>query len=308
MTKKNVWRINITLLAIAAAFVFVASKIDHDERPDYNWSPTENIPQIVKAVNLDQPFTFCGETLPMNNFDVRERLDRELTVNTYWHSSTLLSIKTSLRYFPMMDKMLNDAGLPTDLKYIAVAESALRNVTSPAGAKGFWQFMKGTGKEYGLEINSEIDERYHFEKSTKAAIQYLKRLKKRFGTWANVAGAYNMGGGNMNKRLETQRVDNYFDLNLNEETGRYYFRLVALKHIIENPRAFGFYLEKDDFYSPLNDYKVIEVNGSVNNWGDFAKEHHTTYRMLKIYNPWLIDVKLTNKSKKTYEVRVPNAY
>ena len=299
------WRINITLLVIATAFIFVASKIDTDERPDYNWSPTENIPQIVKAVNLDQPFIFCGETVPMNNFDVRERLDRELTVNTYWHSSTLLAIKTSLRYFPMMDKMLNDAGLPTDLKYIAVAESALRNVVSPAGAKGFWQFMKGTGKEYGLEINSEIDERYHFEKSTKAAIQYLKRLKKRFGTWANVAGAYNMGGGNMNKHLKSQRAESYFDLNLNEETGRYYFRLVALKHIVENPREFGFYLEKKDFYPPLHDFKVVAINGAIANWGDFAKEHNTTYRMLKIYNPWLIDNKLTNKLKKTYEIKIP---
>lgn len=299
------WRINITLLVIATAFIFVASKIDADKRPEYNWSPTENIPQIVKAVNLDQPFVFCGETLPMDNFDVRERLDRELTVNTYWHSSTLLAIKTSLRYFPMMDKMLNDEGLPIDLKYIAVAESALRNVVSPAGAKGFWQFMKGTGKEYGLEINNEIDERYHFEKSTKAATQYLKRLKKRFGTWANVAGAYNMGGGNMNKHLRLQRAESYFDLNLNEETGRYYFRLVALKHIVENPREFGFYLEKDDFYPPLHDFKVIEVNGAVENWGDFAEEHHTTYRMLKIYNPWLIDNKLTNKAKKVYEIRVP---
>lgn len=305
MSKKKMWRINITLLVIATAFIFVASKIDTDKRPEYNWSPTENIPQIVKAVNLDQPFVFCGETLPMDNFDVRERLDRELTVNTYWHSSTLLAIKTSLRYFPMMDKMLNDEGLPIDLKYIAVAESALRNVVSPAGAKGFWQFMKGTGKEYGLEINNEIDERYHFEKSTKAAIQYLKRLKKRFGTWANVAGAYNMGGGNMNKHLRLQRAESYFDLNLNEETGRYYFRLVALKHIVENPREFGFYLEKDDFYPPLHDFKVIEVNGAVENWGDFAKEHHTTYRMLKIYNPWLIDNKLTNKAKNIYEIRVP---
>lgn len=300
------WRINITLLVLAAAFIFAASKMDSTEKPNYNWTPTENIPQIVKAVNLDQPFTFCDETLPMTNFDVRERLDRELTVNTYWHSSTLLAIKTSLRYFPMMDKILNEEGLPTDLKYIAVAESALRNVVSPAGAKGFWQFMKGTGAEYGLEINSEIDERYHFEKSTRAATQYLKSLKKRFGTWANVAAAYNMGGGNMNKHMKSQKMDNFFDLNLNEETGRYYFRLVALKHIVENPREFGFYLEKEDFYPPLHDYKVIEINSSVASWGDFANTHGTSYRMLKIYNPWLIDNKLTNKRGKTYEIRVPS--
>jgi len=304
MSKKILWRINITLLTLAVAFIFIASKMDATEKPNYNWTPTENIPQIVKAVNLDQPFAFCGEVLPMTNFDIRERLDRELTVNTYWHSSTLLSIKTSLRYFPEMDKILNEEGLPTDLKYIAVAESGLRNVVSPAGAKGFWQFMKGTGIEYGLEINKEVDERYHFEKSTRAAAQYLKSLKKRFGTWANVAAAYNMGGGNMNKNMRAQKADSYFDLQLNEETGRYYFRLVAIKHIIENPREFGFYLEKKDYYTPLHDYKVVEVDGPIASWGDFAKTHGTTYRMLKIYNPWLIDSKLTNKSGKTYQIRI----
>lgn len=299
------WRINISLFALACAFIFIASRVSNTETPDYEWSPTENIPQVVKAVRLDQPFSFCGEALPMDNFDVKERLDRELTVNTYWHSSTLLSIKKSLRYFPMMDKILKEADLPTDLKYIAVAESALRNVTSPAGAKGIWQFMKGTGKEYGLEINSEVDERYHFEKATVAATKYFKSLKERFGTWANVAAAYNMGGGNMNKHLREQRAESYFDLNLNEETSRYYFRLVAIKHIIENPREFGFYLEKEDFYPALHDYKTVEVDTAVANWGDFAKEHNTSYRMLKVYNPWLIDNKLINKSKKTYKVRVP---
>ncbi len=169
MKKQKLWRINIALLALSCVFIFMASRMSsNSESLSYN-QPSDNIPQIVKGVDLEQHFRFCEEDVPTDNFDIRERLDRELTVNTYWHSSTVLSIKAKLRYFPTMDRILREEGVPTDLKYIAVAESALRNVVSPAGAKGFWQFMKGTGVEYGLEINDEVDERYHLEKSTRAA-------------------------------------------------------------------------------------------------------------------------------------------
>lgn len=306
MSKQKLWRINIFLLALASVFIFVASKMSNGEQQNqYEWQPTENVPQIVKGMDLDKNFEFCGESLPMDNFDVRERLDRELTVNTYWHSSTILSIKSTMRFFPTMERILKEEGVPTDLKYIAVAESALRNAVSPAGAKGIWQFMKGTGNEYGLEINSEVDERYHLEKSTRAAAKYLKSLRNRFGSWANAAAAYNMGGGNMNKHLREQQAESYFDLNLNEETSRYYFRLVAIKNILENPRAFGFYLDKEDYYKALDDYRVVEVDSSVENWGAFAAEQGISYRILKVYNPWLIDSKLTNRSGKTYEIRVP---
>ena len=210
-----------------------------------------------------------------------------------------------MRFFPVMERILEEEGVPTDLKYIAVAESALRNAVSPAGAKGIWQFMKGTGTEYGLEISSEVDERYHLEKSTRAAAKYLRSLRQRFGSWANAAAAYNMGGGNMNKRLREQQADNYFELNLNEETSRYYFRLVAIKNILENPRAFGFYLDKEDYYQPLDDYTTEEVSEAVESWGAFAKERGISYRILKVYNPWLIDSKLTNRAGKTYEIRIP---
>lgn len=305
MTKQKLWRINILLLALTGIFILVASRMTSGEQPDYDWQPTDNVPQIVKGMDLDQSFEFCGEELPMDNFDIRERLDRELTVNTYWHSSTILSIKSTMRFFPVMERILEEEGVPTDLKYIAVAESALRNAVSPAGAKGIWQFMKGTGNEYGLEINSEVDERYHLEKSTRAAANYLRSLRQRFGSWANAAAAYNMGGGNMNKRLREQEADNYFELNLNEETSRYYFRLVAIKNILENPRAFGFYLDKEDYYKPLDDYTTEEVSEAVESWGAFAKERGISYRMLKVYNPWLIDSKLTNRAGKTYEIRLP---
>lgn len=305
MSKQKLWSINLILLALTSIFIFVASQMSTPEKQDYDWQPTENVPQIVKSVDLNKAFSFCEEALPMDNFDVRERLDRELTVNTYWHSSTILSIKSTVRYFPMMDKILTEEGVPTDLKYIAVAESALRNAVSPAGAKGIWQFMKGTGTDYGLEISDEIDERYHFEKSTRAAAKYLKSLHQRFGSWANATAAYNMGGGNMSKHLREQESENYFELNLNEETSRYYFRLVAIKQIMENPREFGFYLDREDYYPALDDYRTVEVSESVESWGAFAKEHGTNYRILKVYNPWLIDNKLTNRSGKTYEIRIP---
>jgi len=305
MSKQKLWGFNIILLALSCVFIFIASQMASGEQSGKGWSPSDNIPQIVKGVDLDKRYVFCEELLPMDNFDVRERLDRELMVNTYWHSNTILALKSTLRYFPAMDRILREEGVPTDLKYIAVAESSLRNAVSPAGARGIWQFMKGTAGDYGLEVNDEIDERYHLEKSTRAAARYLKSLRKRFGSWANAAAAYNMGGGNLNKNLSEQRMDNYFELNLNEETARYYFRLVALKYILENPREYGFYVEKEEYYPPLDNYRTVAVSNPVANWGDFARDEGTTYRMLKIYNPWLTDNFLTNGSGQTYEVRIP---
>lgn len=264
-----------------------------------------NIPQVVKSVDLAGPFDFAGEPLPMENFDVRERLDRELLVNTYWHSSTLLNIKNSYKYFPLIERILMENGVPDDFKYLAVAESNLRNETSPAGAKGFWQFMKNTGEFYGLEINSEVDERFHLEKATRAACKYILDYKKRFGSWTLAAAAYNMGGTSLARFLESQRARQFYDLNVSEETNRYVFRLVAIKEILKNPKDFGFYIEAEDLYQPMENYRVVEVSEPVPSWGDFAVEHSTTYRLLKVYNPWLLDSKLTNRNKKTYEVRLP---
>ncbi|MCB0637953.1 MAG: lytic transglycosylase domain-containing protein [Lewinella sp.] len=300
MQQKLMWGVNVVLLALAGFLILTASQPEQDAS-----AFMDNVPQIFKPVDLDQPFLFAGETLPTDNFDVRERLDRELTVNTYWHSSTILSIKSMLRYFPIMERILREEGVPEDLKYVAVAESSLRNAVSPAGARGIWQFMEGTAGDYNLEVNREIDERYDLEKSTRAAAQYFKRLHDRFGSWALATAAYNMGASRLRSTLEEQRAESYFDININEETSRYYFRLVAIKYIMEDPRAFGFYLDQEDYYAPLNDYRTVEVSGPVENWGDFAREHGTTYRMLKVYNPWLLDSKLTNRSGKTYEIRVP---
>ncbi|NNE27357.1 MAG: lytic transglycosylase domain-containing protein [Saprospiraceae bacterium] len=261
------------------------------------------LPQIIEPVDLNKGFEFAGEKMP-DNFDTKERLDRELSVNAYWHSSTLLNIKAANRYFPVIESILKANNIPDDFKYLAVAESNLRNVSSPASAKGFWQFRKLAAKEMGLEVNSEVDERYHVEKATEAACKYLKKLHKRFGNWTNAAAAYNVGPTNFSRILEKQGEGSFYDLNLNDETSRYVFRLIAMKEIMSTPDKFGFYLDTYEKYPPLGAYKNVTVDKSVPSWGDFAKEHNITYRMLKIYNPWLRDTKLTVINN-TYQVKIP---
>jgi len=263
------------------------------------------LPQIVKPIDLNKPFHFAGESLPMDNFDVRERLDRELSVNAYWHSNTLLNIKKAHRFFPHIEEALRKNGIPEDFKFVAVAESDLRNVTSYAGAKGFWQFMAPVAKQYGLEISREVDERYHFEKATQAACELILDYKEHFGTWTLAAAAYNVGYGNMDRALEEQNGHSFYDLNLNAETNRYIFRLVAIKEVLQNPREFGFYLEEEDMYPPLDEYEIVEVNSAVENLANFADQYDISYRILKVYNPWLISDKLTNAARKTYYIKIP---
>lgn len=263
------------------------------------------LPQIVRAVPLAEAYDFAGEPLPLNNFDVRERLERELMVNAYWHSSTLLALKNAPRYFPVVEPILQRHGIPDDFKYLMVAESNFRHVTSPAGAHGFWQFLKGTAEDYGLEVSREVDERYHLEKATEAACKYFRKLYERFGTWTLVATAYNMGENALARELERQQMTSYYDLNLGEETNRYIFRIVALKALLQRPRKFGFELDSSDYYSPLDNHSIVRVEGPVPNLGTFAKQHGTTYRLLKVYNPWLRSYQLSNRSDKVYEIKIP---
>ncbi len=272
------------------------SNNNNDEQPQ--------LPQQVKAIDLNRPFDFAGEALPMDNFDVRERLDQQLLRNAYYHSSTVMNIKRARRFFKDIEKILAEQNLPSDLKYLAVAESSLTNAVSPAGAKGIWQFMNGAGREYGLEINKEVDERYHLEKATRAACKYLKSKKKKFGSWPLAAAAYNMGSAGLAREMSAQKMDNYYDLNLNRETGAYVFRIVALKELMMHPEDFGFYIEEDDKYQPL-DFVHVRVDSSIPNLGDFAMKHGITYRMLKVYNPWLISSKLTVSKGKEYLIKIP---
>ncbi len=301
-SNRTLLALNILLLSALAGIFFVSFKGNGSKESSGFSSPE----QVVRSINLDKDFDFCGERFPMDNFDVRQRLDAELLRNVYYHSQTILSIQRANAIFPIIVPILKAEGVPEDLKYLAVAESTLSNAISPAGARGVWQFMKSAAGEYGLEVTTEIDERYHLEKATRAACKYLRQQKERLGSWTLAAAAYNAGPGRITQEMAKQRAKTFFDLNLAaDETMRYPFRIVAVKEVMEHPDTYEYAIEKDHLYDPLNVYKTVEVKGPVENWGDFAVEHGTTYRMLKLYNPWLVDSKLTNKEGKTYSIRLP---
>ena len=258
----------------------------------------------IKALKIPSNLEFAGEPVPVHNADIRERIDRELLVNTYWQSNGLLLFKRSHKYFPIIEPILKKNGVPDDFKYLAVIESGLQNVTSPAGAKGFWQIMKGTGKENGLEINTNIDERYHLEKATQVACNYLKKSKERFGSWTMAAAAYNAGNASIARKIKTQKVADYYDLLLGEETKRYVPRMVALKEILSNPSKYGFIFDKEDLYN-FDATKLIEVDTVITDIARFSKDFGINYKVLKMYNPWLRENKLNNKSRKLYFIKMP---
>jgi len=259
----------------------------------------------IYAIPIPEKMDFAGEKVPLNNPDIRERMDRELLVNTYWQSNGLLLIKRANKYFPIIEPLLKEYGIPDDFKYLAVAESGLQNNNSPAGAAGFWHFMKTTGKEYGLEINSYVDERYHIEIATRVAAEYLIKAKKRFGSWTLAAASYNAGISGISKQQERQLInDSYYDLLLNDETSRYLFRILALKEILSNPYKYGFNYRESDLYKPISTYKV-KVDTAVTNFAVFAKNFNINYKILKIHNPWLRDNFLKNTSGKEYFIEIP---
>lgn len=263
------------------------------------------LPQQIRAVYLYKDFTFSGEKVPIENEDVRERLERELTVNSYYHSSTILNIKRSQRFFPVIDKILKERNIPLDFKYVAVAESNLDNVRSPAGAKGFWQLMPAVAKSFGLKINNEIDERYHLEKSTIAATKLIQNYKDKFNTWTNAAGAYNIGEGNFRRESQLQKENDYYKMNFGSETNRYLFRVLALKEILSTPDRFGFDITSSERYAPWTDkLKLVKVAKSISSLADFAHEHGMSYRDLKVYNPWLLTNHLTVGKGQSYEIAV----
>jgi|TARA_R110002020_G_scaffold396281_4_gene606348 hypothetical protein len=259
----------------------------------------------VYALPLPEKMDFAGEPVPLHEPDIRERMDRELLVNTYWQSNGLLIFKRANKYFPIIEPLLKKHGLPDDFKYLAVAESGLENNRSPAGAAGFWHFLKGTGREYGLEINDYVDERYNLEKATEVAAEYLKKSKDRFGSWTLAAAAYNAGNGGVNKQITRQKADTYYyDLLLNDETSRYVFRILAFKEILSNPKKYGFNFREQDLYKNIPTYKV-KVDTAVTDFADFAKKFDINYKILKLHNPWLRDTYLKNSSRKEYLIEIP---
>jgi hypothetical protein len=272
--------------------------------------PVTEIMTFVEGMNYAMPVpipdsvTFAGEPVPTDLFYVREQLERELTVNTYWHSSTILSLKRAHRWFPVIEPILAKNSIPADFKYLAMIESGLLNVVSPSGAAGFWQFLDKTGREYGLKINKEVDERYHVMKATEAACAYFNKSFSKFGNWTLVAASYNAGQGRINETIDNQLAKNYYHMYLNDETSRYIFRILALKFICENPVKYGFKLETGDLYDPL-EVKTVKVTSTISNLPAFAREQNTTYRMLKELNPWLRSDKLTVRSGEEYVIALP---
>lgn len=258
-----------------------------------------------RAPKVPDKITFAGETIRFDRYDMYERMDKELTAFTYMHTNSTLMLKRSRRYFSIVEPILRENGLPDDLKYLMAIESNLDpKAYSRAGAAGLWQFMKATAQQYGLEVNSEVDERYHPEKETRAACKFLSEAYRKFGNWMTVAAGYNAGQNGIAARVAAQGQGNALNLYLPEETSRYMFRLLVAKMFFEDPESFGFEVGPDDLYPPLKAKKTITVNTAVN-WVDLAKENGTSYYLLREANTWIRDEKLTNKSGKTYKVVIP---
>jgi hypothetical protein len=290
----------VSTVGLAVSVVTNGYTSTHDGKAE----PEHRESYSVYGVEFPSWVTFAGEPVPIDLFDVMESLDRELLSNTYFHSQTIRLIKMAHRYFPQIEPVLKKNLVPDDFKYLAVAESGLSQVVSPAKAVGFWQLLKGTAQEYGLEVNAEVDERYHVGKSTDAACQYLIESFKKYGNWTMTAASYNAGRRGMDRQIERQKKDNYYDLLLNEETARYLYRVVAFKLIFENPEAYGFSLSEKDLYQEIPAY-TINVDSSIVDFADFAKSLGTNYKILKYLNPWLRDNKLVNSSRKSYEIILP---
>jgi membrane-bound lytic murein transglycosylase D len=295
--------LSITILVvIAGVFLLNFSETDQGGNANYQKHIVNNYK--IYSLHVPEVLEVFGETVPLHIQEVKERYDRELLVNAYWQSQTMLFIKRSNKWFPLIEKILKDNNIPDDFKYLALIESGFLNASSSAGAKGFWQFMESSGKEYGLEINTFIDERNHIEKATLAACKYLKGAYAKLGSWTLAAASYNMGVGGINNQMQKQKVDNYYDLYLNTETSRYVFRILAIKEILCTPENFGFHIRDQDKYLPEN-FQEIQVDSSIPDLIVFAHQNNVLYKDIKRLNPWILSDQLPNKSKKTYTIKLP---
>lgn len=269
-----------------------SSDIDNEYSPVFS-------PDIPKSI------TFCGKKIDLDRNDMYERFDRELTSLIYSHGSTMLMLKRANKYFPVMAPILKANGVPIDVLYLACIESTLDpRAYSPAKAAGLWQFLATTGKQYGLEVTDEVDERYNIEKATAAACRYLKKAYEKYGDWPTVMASYNAGMARISTELDKQISDNSFDLYLNPETSRYVFRIMAAKALLEDPTAYGYKLEPEQLYRKT-DCKTVEVNTPIEDWAAWAQSQGISYAQLKEENPWIRSRSLTNKTGKTYKVKIP---
>ncbi|MEZ5069837.1 MAG: lytic transglycosylase domain-containing protein [Bacteroidales bacterium] len=299
--RKGILWIGLPLLAAGAGLM--VAKRSYSGEPEGE-GRTDAPVYAVQGVDLPERVTFAGERMPLDLYDVREALDREMLSNVYFHSQTIRLMKLANRYFPVIEPILKKNLVPDDFKYLVLAESGLTQAVSPANAVGFWQLMKGTAQDYGLEVNAEVDERYHIAKSTEVACRYLIESYRTYGNWTMTAASYNAGRRGVERQAERQKKENYYDLLLVEETSRYLYRVVSFKLIFEDPEAYGFHVNRADLYPEIPVDK-IRVDGAVADFADFAAEHGTNYKILKSLNPWLRDTKLTNTAGKSYEILVP---
>lgn len=287
----------LSVLLIGSVAFAVTQKLQNEQKPNYYTNK-------ITSPYIPEKMTFAGEEVPLDIYWVHEALDRELIVNCYQHSKTLRIFKLSARVFPEIERILKEEGVPEDFKYLAVAESGLENVTSPASAGGYWQFIPATAKNYGLEISNDVDERCHLEKATRAACKYLKNAKNRFGSWTLAAAAYNRGEGGLNAAITDQNCKDYWNLWLNNETSRYVFRIMAFKLMFENPQMYGVEICPAEMYQPVK-CKYEQVSSSIASLPAWAQEHGVTYRELRNLNPWIRNNKLAVPSGKTYVIQLP---
>lgn len=286
----------LSVYAVAGAFRVFSDKLPDDFSRDTTYlNRTYRIPDTV---------FFAGERMPLDNFDTKESLEREVLTSAYRHSSTMLIIKRAYRYLPVIEKILSENGIPDDFKYLVAAESEYTNVVSPAGATGFWQIMKETGREEGMEINDVVDERYSLEKSTQFACRYFRKSYEKYGNWTLAAASYNGGRSAVDEQIQIQKKTNYYDLLLADETARYIFRAAAYKLIIEDPARYGFDISEDELYKPLKYYEV-DVDTAVSDFSKFAEQFGTNYKLLKFLNPWLRKPYLTPRTGKVYKIKIP---
>ncbi len=303
-SKKICLKILIPLLILGIIGFFIRAK-RNTKTDNKTYNKLIDSSYNIYSFPIPDTLYFAQERVPLEHFDVRESLDKEILKIAYWHSQTFLYIKRANRYFPEIERILAQNKIPEDFKYLAVAESGLNaNAVSPSKAAGYWQFLEKVGRYYNLEINKEIDQRRHLQKSTVAACRLLKSLYRKYKNWTLAAAAYNMGQGNLDRVIKHQKIHNYYDLLLNNETARYVYRIIAFKLILSEPQNFGFTFRQEDLYPPIPQ-KAITVDSTIDNWADFALEHNTNYKILKILNPWLIGKNLENKQRRTYKVRLP---
>ena len=304
MNKKTLYIQILCALAIIVPLIIILTSQSNHIPSDADYKQTFKDSYRLYSPPIPDSLDFCGEQVPLDRYDVREALDRELLVNVSWQSNILLDCKRANRFFPMIEEILKENKVPEDFKYLAVIESNLTNVVSPAKAAGFWQFIKTTGITYGLEINDEVDQRYDVRLATLAACKYLKNSYRLTGSWTSAAAAYNMGDNGFLNALSKQKTDNYWNVLLNSETARYVYRILAMKIIMNDVQQYGIYLRHVDLYQPL-EVEYVSVDTAIGSLTDFAISQGITYKQLKDYNPWLRSTKLTNASHITYQIAIP---